>query len=435
MPGRPYLTYVGLARRFQPEDAFYFPDFKDEELNLILKAKLKKDELTMRPEVRSAFIKLLAEERRKPGFGNAGAVDNLLSRATQNMKARDLATRIFEVGDLGSSSREAGAGGDPLEELKSMFKTEKIREVLEQLQATIKYKKSQGKVYEVENFVFVGNPGTGKTVVARLMAKMLGKLGVLEGRTVELTSMAMQGEVVGQSQAIARAKIDEATGAVLFVDEAHKLHTNVFSREGATMLMTATLEDQHKGRTMIILAGYAAPMDAMLDLDPGMKSRFDQRLEFPDWSASDCVEFLNLQCKAEHLVLEAPAAQHILGALEVARLRKGWANARDAAKVFEKLQQALALRASSDAGVDTSTFTLSDAEHAMRNFLKMRPEAAVDATGFPELFGAVGGALATMATTQAAGPPLLCVNSVARVEEVVEQAQAQAQESQANSKP
>ncbi len=165
---------AGLSRRFNPMDAFFFPDFNDGQLLSILKGKLKRRDLKMDKDVRQRALELLIEERKKPHFGNAGNVDNLLGRASLAMSSRDKNTRTICINDLGVSARSAGSGGDPLDELKGMFMIEHIVDQLVQLRAKIERKRSLGEDVCVDNFLFVGNPGTGEfSVLCVLLLRLL----------------------------------------------------------------------------------------------------------------------------------------------------------------------------------------------------------------------------------------------------------------------
>lgn len=230
---------------------------------------------------------------------------------------------------------------------------------------------------------------TGKTVIARMMPKMMAKLGLCEDKIVETTSQEIQGQYVGQSEAKAREKIDAASGGVLFVDEAHNLGSSHYSRQAAKVLMTAMLEEQHKGNTMIILAGYPDQMHGMMqDLDPGFQRRFTQTLEFEDWSAEDCVDYLKQLCKKEEISIDDDAILHILEKLRVIKERPGWGNASDSKDVYERLQRSIAVKV---ARGGREKIELDDAREVMAQFLQMRPERqSIDLSGNMNMSFAAG---------------------------------------------
>jgi hypothetical protein len=210
-----------------------------------------------------------------------------------------------------------------------------------------------------------------------MMPKMMSRLGLIEDKIVETTAQEIQGEYVGGSEAKARKFIEAASGGVLFVDEAHNLGNSPFSRQAAKVLMTATLEEQHKGNTMIILAGYpddegVPGMHAMMqDVDPGFQRRFTERLEFEDWSAEDCVDYLKVLCKREEIGIDDNATQHILEVLQVIKSRPGWGNASDSKDVFARLKKSIAVKVM-QGGFER--IEIADAKRAMDEFLQMRPE-------------------------------------------------------------
>jgi hypothetical protein len=230
---------------------------------------------------------------------------------------------------------------------------------------------------------------TGKTVVARMMPKMMSRLGLLEDKIVETTAQEIQGQYVGQSEAKAREKIEAASGGVLFVDEAHNLGNSHFSRQAAQVLMTATLEEQHKGNTMIILAGYPDSMHSMMQgLDPGFQRRFRESIEFEDWSAEDCVDYLKQLCNQEEIGIDDDATEHVLDVLRVIKERPGWGNASDSKDVFERLKKCIAVKA---AGGGSEKIELGDATEAMAQFLQMRPEMqSIDLSGSMNMSFAAG---------------------------------------------
>jgi len=202
-----------------------------------------------------------------------------------------------------------------------------------------------------------------------MIPKMMARLGLLEDKIVETTAQEIQGQYVGQSEALAREKIEAASGGVLFVDEAHNLGNSHYSRQAAQVLMTATLEEQHKGSTMIILAGYPGQMHAMMqELDPGFQRRFKETLEFEDWSAEDCVDYLKQLCNREEIGIDDDATGHILDVLRVIQERPGWGNARVSKDVFERLKRSIEVKA---ARGGSENIEIGDAREAMAQFLQM----------------------------------------------------------------
>lgn len=137
--------------------------------------------------------------------------------------------------------------------------------------------------------VFKGNPGTGKTTVARIMAKMLKEIGILEkGHLVEIERADLVGEYIGHTAQKTREQVKKAMGGVLFIDEAYALargDQKDFGREAIEVILKA-MED-YRGNLIVILAGYPEEMEYFLSSNPGLKSRFPLHIDFPDYSLKD----------------------------------------------------------------------------------------------------------------------------------------------------
>jgi hypothetical protein len=153
------------------------------------------------------------------------------------------------------------------------------------------------------HMVFTGNPGTGKTSVARILGRIYGAMGILaKGHLVETDRSGLVAEYAGQTGPKAHRKIDESLDGVLFIDEAYSL----ISEEGedaygheAVQTLLKRMED-NRDRLIVILAGYPEPMERLLKSNPGLSSRFNRQLSFPDYSTAELGQIFELFCEKNH---------------------------------------------------------------------------------------------------------------------------------------
>lgn len=163
-----------------------------------------------------------------------------------------------------------------------------------------------------KHLVFLGNPGTGKTTVARLLSKIYKQLGALEkGQLVEVDRAGLVAGYVGQTALKTKEKIDEAMGGILFIDEAYTLAKGGtdFGQEAIDTILKA-MEDNREN-LVVIVAGYPEPMDKFLDSNPGLKSRFNKSIFFEDYDENELMSIFLLFCESYGMELSEEAKAHL----------------------------------------------------------------------------------------------------------------------------
>ncbi|WP_432992157.1 right-handed parallel beta-helix repeat-containing protein [Dactylosporangium sp. CA-233914] len=223
------------------------------------------------------------------------------------------------------------------------------------------------------HLVFAGNPGTGKTTVARLYGQILKALGMLSsGHLVEADRSALIGEYVGHTAPKTQAVFRRAMHGVLFIDEAYALvpdgHGADFGQEAIATLVK--LMEDHREEVVVIVAGYPDEMDRFVATNPGLSSRFTRTLTFDDYTAGELVSIVEYQA-AEHRYTLVPATLEALRLLfEDADRGPGFGNGRYARRVFQRMTERHAARVADLADPTTEQLTELDPQDL--------PDAALD---------------------------------------------------------
>ena len=235
---------------------------------------------------------------------------------------------------------------DLLEELDSLVGLEKIKSDVRSLINLIKVRKLRTEaelpVPELSlHMVFTGNPGTGKTTVARLLSRLYRSIGVLKkGTLLEVDRSGLVAGYVGQTALKTLEAVKKAQGGILFVDEAYSLVPegagNDFGQEAISTILKA-MEDMRE-ELVVIVAGYPEPMERFISSNPGLESRFGKYFHFEDYTGEELMRIFQLLCKKNQYVLEPYAEEFcrdMFNALYQDR-DENFGNARDVRNIFER---------------------------------------------------------------------------------------------------
>ncbi len=241
----------------------------------------------------------------------------------------------------------------PMRDLEKMVGLESVKAEVSKLANLVRIQQErerQGiKAVSVSyHCVFTGNPGTGKTTVARIVAGIYKDLGVLKkGHLVETDRAGLVAEYVGQTGPKTNKVIDSALDGVLFIDEAYSLvegGQNDYGKEAVATLLKRMEDD--RDRLVVILAGYGENMKRFIESNPGLQSRFNRYIEFPDYEAADLVEIFKRFANTSQYRLGAGAEETLRGVMKAAVVRKDgqFGNGRFARNTFEKAIERQAVR-------------------------------------------------------------------------------------------
>lgn len=255
-------------------------------------------------------------------LSQAALVENLAAGVPVSMEVKDgIPSAVFGEKSVGltrskTSAEEIEAVNKELDEIVGL---EEIKAYIKALQNHIRMqeiRKAQGmKTSEIsKHMIFTGNPGTGKTTIARLLSRYMKAIGALtQGQLVEVTRADLVAQYVGQTAPLTMSVIKSAIGGVLFIDEAYSLYRGKDDSFGLECIDTIVkaMED-NRDNLIVILAGYSKEMEVFLESNSGLKSRFPNTIHFPDYTGEELRKIAVIQAKGKGYVIEEGA----LGPLE-----------------------------------------------------------------------------------------------------------------------
>lgn len=330
----------GLKSRFKIH--YHFPDYMPQELALIAGYACNEQEVHLSPEARTIVEELITDayRNRDRSFGNARFVHDLIEKAkvelglrtmknsgTKQFTREEISTilpeDILKLKLLSTTSHPKIPVDEKLllqsmEELNGLTGLDSIKSQIHEMVDVVRYHQQTGRSVLNQFYmhtVFIGNPGTGKTTVARILTKIYKALGILErGHMVETDRQGLVAGYVGQTAIKTAEKIDEAMGGVLFIDEAYALvsqpgNSHDFGNEVIQTILKR-MEDK-RGMFFVFAAGYPENMEAFLKANPGLSSRFDKILRFDDYSPEALHEIAIQLIRQNHMRITPKAIDHL----------------------------------------------------------------------------------------------------------------------------
>lgn len=363
----------GMGSRIS--NMIHFSDYVPDELMEIAMYAADKRAIQINEEGKILLHKKIVEayRTRDQHFGNARFVNGIIEECKQNMalrlmKAKDfenLANDVLSTVVLEDVEKAFGVSNtknvfipvdnaalkEALKELHEMIGLDEVKRDVDEMAKLVKYYTEIGrdvkKAFSMHT-VFTGNPGTGKTTVARILVKIYKALGILErGHLVECDRKNLVAGYTGQTAIKTSEMIDKALGGGLFIDEAYSLTQGGqgdFGREAVDTLLKR-MEDE-RGEFIVIAAGYPNEMRQFLEINPGLLSRFDRTLNFPDYDAKELMEIAEVMFDAENLFLDIDSKAHLNKYIHrmLEHKHKYFGNARSVRKVVKEIARRQNLR-------------------------------------------------------------------------------------------
>jgi AAA+ superfamily predicted ATPase len=343
---------------------FSFPDYTTDEL-IAIGRKMAKDRYhyTFGPGVEDVLRQKIENARVDETFGNARLVRNLVEQAVIQHAARagnQMEPDYFTV-LMAEDFVDANGHSEHLqtvwEQLDQLVGLQEVKQMLRRLQDVLLHDRQRAQVgysppASLMHMCFIGNPGTGKTTVARLTGRLLKEMGLLKrGHLVEVTAKDLIAPYVGQSVHKTAGKIREALGGILFIDEAYVLTKGGMKPFGEEVIATLVKEmDAQREHLVVILAGYPDAMQELLQSNPGLHSRIRFHISFPDYTASELVEIFLQKAEQAGYIVPADVQEALWESFIASTSAKDvtFGNGRLAEITFEHARMALAARTRDD---------------------------------------------------------------------------------------
>lgn len=343
----------GLESRFG--STIHIDDYSADELYEILCLNVKKSQFVFAEDAEKVAREAVTDLCKNKGkdFANARAVRNLFDRIKLNMDSRitnlpenDLTMKTLTTilpSDIPHEDKKTLTVEDVFAELNELVGMGKVKKAVRELYDTVKInaelEKIGAKAKRPEiHIALTGNPGTGKTTVARILGKLFCTMGLLTSdKVIECDRSKIVAKYVGHTAQNVQRLCDDATGGILFIDEVYALSSDDFGREATDTLMKRMEDD--RGKFVVVVAGYADKMNEWMAVNEGLSSRFTHRIHLDDYDANELYELFLLYARKEGLSLTEEAmglAQMVITNISQNR-GHDFANGRTIRKLFDSV--------------------------------------------------------------------------------------------------
>ena len=292
-------------------------------------------------------------------------VPAVMLRDNVELRAATSAPPARETTPAATAPAESSDLKSLLDELEALVGLAPVKKQVRQLVNFLRVQTARGErgfavVDVTQHLVFVGNPGTGKTTVARLLGRMYAALGMLErGHLIETDRSGLVAEYVGQTAIKTNTLVNEALDGVLFIDEAYALATSHGAHDFGGEAIEALLRQMevNRERLVVIVAGYPELMAGFLDSNPGLRSRFPRTIDFPDYSDEELVEIVVRRAQRDDYKLADGVADDLRRLFSSFPRGHGFGNGRLARHLFEAALHAQGMRLETDPSLDDDELT------------------------------------------------------------------------------